>query len=151
METDHCDQKHDSSYTAGDTFSGLTVLHDNIFKVAYDDEGQKSSTSEASSGTGFYMTAIKLLCDMLSLAPGLLFSYYFCTLWESIEPTFKLYLSASLLAFVSIYYEPLFVVCSRCQVEHGVLSEDVSPAWLLCLMAGYLIGSFLSAMIKNFQ
>lgn len=100
MEMNHCDQKNDTSYAVEETLSGLTVLQDNIFKVAYDDDGQKCTADEAPSGTGFYLMGIRLLCDMFSLAPALVISYYFCTLWESIEPALKLYLSVSLFAFV---------------------------------------------------
>lgn len=101
MEMNLCGQNHDTSCTADDTVTGLTVLEDNIFKVAYDDDGKKRATDEAQpSGAGFYLMAIRLLCDMFSLTPALLISYYFFTLWESIEPALKLYLSVSLFAFV---------------------------------------------------
>lgn len=96
----HSDQNHHTSYPADAFLSGLTVLEDSIFKVAYDDDGQKRATCEAPSGTGFYLMTIRLLCDMFGLAPALLISYYFCILWKSIEPALKLYLSISLFAFV---------------------------------------------------
>lgn len=105
MQMNHCDQKHVPSSAAEDALSGLTVLQDNIFKVAYDDDGQHGATSEAPSGTGSCLMAMQLLCDMFSLAPALLISYYFCILWESIESTVKLYLSVSLLAFVRMHHE----------------------------------------------
>ncbi|KZP29171.1 P-loop containing nucleoside triphosphate hydrolase protein [Athelia psychrophila] len=128
MQMNHCDQKYVPSSAAEDALSGLTVLQDNIFTVAYDDDGQNGATSEAPSGTGSCLMAMQLLCDMFSLAPALLISYYFCILWESIESTVKLYLSVSLLAFV----------------EHGVLSEEVSHAWLLWLIVGYSIASLVA-------